>query len=68
MEDEPGDISWFALEEIWHEDLVLLFIVRRSQDISTLNRLREVSEDVIDIKDGFGSAGRASNVWHFHVS
>jgi len=43
----PGDVGWLAVEEVGHEDLVLL-AVGVSQDISTLECLVEESEDVVD--------------------
>ena len=61
--NSPRDISWVALEPIWHEDLVLVVLVRGRENISSLERLREVSEDVVDVEDGFGSIGWAGDIY-----
>jgi hypothetical protein len=42
---EPADVCGLALEEIGHEDTVFL-LARGSEDIGTLNCLREEAEDV----------------------
>lgn len=52
-----------ALEPIWHENLVLVVLVRGREDISSLERLREVSEDIVDVKNGFGSIGWAGYIY-----
>jgi hypothetical protein len=65
--DSPRDISWIALEPIWHEDLVLVVLVRGRENISSLERLREVSEDIVDVEDGLGSIGWASDIYAANV-
>lgn len=63
MEGEvPGDISRFSLEEIRHEDLVFVAVVRGGEDIGALERLREVAEDVVDVKQCFGGIGWAGDI------
>jgi hypothetical protein len=61
--NSPRDISWIALEPIGHEDLVLVVLVRGREDISSLERLREVSEDVVNVEDGFGSICWAGDIY-----
>lgn len=43
----PGDVGWVSLEEIRHENLVLL-AVSVGQDIRALECLVKESEDVVD--------------------
>jgi hypothetical protein len=63
--NSPRDISWIALEPVGHEDLVLVVLVRSRENISSLERLREVSEDVVDVEDGFGSICWAGDIYAF---
>lgn len=65
---EPGNVSRFALEEIWHEDPVFIVLVRGGKDVCSLNRLREVSKDVEDNEDSFGSIGRTGDIFKNQVS
>jgi len=62
VEDVPRDISWVPLEEIRHENLVLVVLIGRGKDISSLKGLGEISEDVIDIENSLGGIGRASDI------
>jgi hypothetical protein len=43
-------------------------IIAGGQDISTLECLREVSEDIIDNKDSLDGIGWACDVWKYTVS
>jgi hypothetical protein len=57
---EPGDVGGLAIKEIRHEDLVCMVLIRGGENIGSLERLREVSEDVEYIKErprGIGGAG-----------
>ena len=49
-EDVPGNVSWLAIKEIRHEDLVLMILVGGRENISSLKRLREVSENIKDVE------------------
>ncbi len=61
--NSPRDISWIALEPIGYEDLVLVVLVGGRENVSSLERLREVSEDIIDVEDGFGTVGWAGDIY-----
>lgn len=57
---EPGDVGGLAIKEIRHEDLVCMVLIRGGENIGSLERLREISEDVEYIKErprGIGGAG-----------
>jgi len=58
----PRDVCGRAFEEIRHEDLVLIGIVRSSEDIGALERLWEVSKNIEDVEDSFRGIGWAGNV------
>jgi hypothetical protein len=56
--DLLGHVTWLAFEKTGHEQLVLVVLVRDGEDVGSLNRLREVSEDIVDDeKCGFGCGG-----------
>ena len=59
----PGDVGGFAVEEVGHEDLVFVRLVRVGEDVGALDRLREEAEDVVDEDEGFGGVGWAGDVW-----
>ncbi len=61
--NSPRDISWIALKPIGHEDLVLVVLVRGRENIGSLERLRELSEDIVDVEDGFSSIGWAGDIY-----
>ena len=49
----PRNICWVSLEEIWHENLILMIlIVCVSENVGALKGLRFESEDVVDYEDG----------------
>lgn len=52
-----------AVEEVGHEDLVLVRGVGVSEDVCALDGLRAVTEDVVDDKNGGGGGGGAGGVW-----
>lgn len=56
------DVNRLALEEVGHEDLVLVLLVAGCKDISTLNGLVLESENVVDDEDGLLCIARASGV------
>lgn len=37
----PRDVGWLAIEEVWHEHLVLSLLVAMGKDISSLESLWE---------------------------
>lgn len=45
----PADIRGFPVEEIRHEDLVLVLRVGVGEDIRALQGLGEEAEDVVDV-------------------
>jgi hypothetical protein len=49
--DVPGDIGRFPFEEIWNEDLILVVLIGGGEDICSLNRLWEISEDIVDVEE-----------------
>jgi hypothetical protein len=53
----PGNVGRLALEEVGHEDLVLVFFVRMGEDISALDCLGEEAENIVYGKDGLGGIG-----------
>lgn len=56
---EIADGEGFAVEEIGHEDTVLVFRVGVREDIGALHGLREEAEDVVDYEEGGGGVGGA---------
>lgn len=68
---EPIHVNgqWFALEPVWHKDLVLLVVIAVREDVGALQRLVEVAEDVEDDHNGLGSVVRTSDIYtHQSVS
>lgn len=61
----PGDIGRLPFEEVGHEHLVGMFLVRCGQDISALERLGEETKDVVDDEDGSLGIGWARDIWIF---
>lgn len=59
----PGDVCGLALEEVGHEDLVLVLLVGVCEDVGALQRLGEEAEDVVDEEDGGGGTRWAGDVW-----
>ena len=55
----------FAVEEVGHEHLVLVGRVGVSEDVSALDGLRAVAENVIDDEDRRGSGGGTGGVYVF---
>lgn len=53
----------FAVEEIGHEDLVLVVLVGVGEDIGALEGLGFEAEDVVDDEDGGGGGGGTGGVW-----
>ncbi len=62
---ELGDGEGLAGEPVGDEDAVLLGVVRGREDVGTLQRLREVPEDVVDADDALGGVGGARRVFIF---
>ena len=58
----PGDVCRLALKPIRDEDLVVMVFARGSQDISSLDGLREVAKDIINVQDSFRGSGWASDI------
>jgi hypothetical protein len=58
----PGNVGGLALEEVGHEDLVLVFFVRMGEDISALDCLGEEAENVVYGKDGLRGIGRPGDI------
>lgn len=54
---EDGLGKRLAVEEIGHEDLILMALVRMGEDVGALEGLRAIAEDVVDDEDG-GSCAR----------
>lgn len=52
-----------ALEEVRHEDLVLVVLVGVGEDVGALEGLRAEAEDVVDDEDGRGGGGGTGGVW-----
>ena len=50
---ENIDVDWLAVEEIGHDDEVIVWRRLGGENICALKRLREESEDVEDVEDGF---------------
>jgi hypothetical protein len=57
-----ANVNGLALEEIGHEDLVLVLIVAGCEDIGTLEGLVLEAKDVVDDKEGLLSILRTSGV------
>ncbi len=53
-EDLRGYLKGLAVEEIGHENLVLMVMVTSCEDVGTLEGLREIAEDVKYEEDGRG--------------
>lgn len=51
-----------AVEQVWHEDLVLLVLVAVGEDVCALDGLVKVSEDIIDDDNGLGSISWAGDI------
>ena len=60
---EDARMDGFAVEEIGHEDLVLVVLVGVGEDIGALEGLGTEAEDVIDDEDGGGGGGGTGGVW-----
>lgn len=60
---EDAEREGFALEEVWHEDLVLVVLVGVGEDVGALEGLGTEAEDVIDDEDGRGGGGGPGGVW-----
>jgi hypothetical protein len=65
-ENVPGDISRVPFEPIRHKDLVLVVLVRGREDISSLEGLREVAKDIVDVKNGLRGVYWAGDVCLFY--
>jgi hypothetical protein len=65
-EKVPGDISRVPFEPIRHKDLVLVVLVRGREDISSLEGLREVAKDIVDVKNGLRGVYWAGDVCLFY--
>ena len=52
-----------AMEEIGHEDLVLVGGIGVGEDVGALDGLGAVAEDVVDDENGGGGGGGAGGVW-----
>jgi hypothetical protein len=63
----PGHISRFALEEIGHKGLVLVFFFAVSKDVSALNCLWVEAEVVVDGEDSGGSIGETRDACSAYV-
>jgi hypothetical protein len=63
LKNPPRDISWLTFKPIGHEDQILVILVRGREDVSSLEGLREVAEDIIDVEDGFRGIGWAGDVY-----
>lgn len=50
------------MEQVWHEDLVLLVAVAIGKDVRALDGLVKVSEDIIDDDNGLGSISWAGDI------
>lgn len=48
----PGNVGGAAIEEVWHEHLILVLLVAVRQDVGALKGLREETEDVVDDEEG----------------
>jgi hypothetical protein len=57
-----ANVNGLALEEVRHEDLVLILVVAGCEDISTLESLVLEAKDVVDNKESFLSVLGASGV------
>lgn len=57
------DWARLAAEPIRHEDLVLLLVVCRAEDVGPLQRLREVAEDIEDAQYTLCGLGRPGDVY-----
>lgn len=51
-EDLHANIAGLSIEEIRHEDLVVVVFATSCEDIGTLQGLGEVSKDIKDKQDG----------------
>lgn len=58
----PGNVCRAALEEVGHEDFVLVRLVRMGEDVGALECLGEVAEDVVNEEDALLGGGRAGLV------
>ncbi len=63
MTHSPLNRDWVALEKVRYEDLVLLMVVAGREDVSTLEGLVEVAEDIVDDKYPLLGVVRASRVY-----
>jgi hypothetical protein len=59
----PADVRRLALKPIGDEDLIPMVLAGGSQDISSLDGLREIAEDIINVKDSLGGSGWACDVY-----
>lgn len=58
----PGDVCGLAVEEVRHEYLVRVVLVRGGEDVGALEGLLEVAEDVGDVEEGFGGGLGAGDI------
>jgi hypothetical protein len=49
-----GNVSGLSVKEVGQEDLILMVMIARSEDVGSLKGLREIAEDVEDEEDGRG--------------
>ncbi len=47
----PGDVGGLALEEVRHENAILVLLVGVRENVGALESLREEAEDVVDDQD-----------------
>lgn len=58
----PCNISWLALKEIGHEDLIRVIFIGGRQNVSALKSLGKIAEDVVDDEDCCVGRGRPSDI------
>lgn len=52
------------MEQVWHEDLVLLVLIAVGEDVCALDGLIKVSEDIIDDDNGLSRISRAGDIFY----
>jgi hypothetical protein len=50
-ENLHGYVKGLSVEEVGHEDLVLVVMVTCGEDVGTLKGLRKIAEDIVDEED-----------------
>lgn len=55
----------FAVEEVGHEDLMLLVLIGIGEDVGALKGLGLEAEDVVDDEDGGVCAGWTRDIWKY---